>query len=100
LSSPRTSQENAIEADLRAPRKYIVLIHNDHYTTWEFVVETLERVFHKNRSEAEEITYFVHHRGVGECGKYVLEIAQMKVLQVHSMAKANGFPLKCSIREA
>lgn len=87
------------EREVQPPRKYQVLLHNDHYTTWEFVIEILERIFHKSQEEAEKITYFVHHRGVGICGEYSLEVAQMKVLQVHSTAKANGYPLKCSFKE-
>jgi ATP-dependent Clp protease adaptor protein ClpS len=87
------------EASLQPPRKYQVLLHNDHYTTWEFVIKVLERIFHKNQTEAERITYSVHHRGVGVCGEYTREIAQTKVLQVHSTAKANGFPLRCSMKE-
>ncbi|MDR1451724.1 MAG: ATP-dependent Clp protease adaptor ClpS [Helicobacteraceae bacterium] len=88
------------KTEARLPRRYQVLLHNDHYTTWEFVVEVLERIFHKNQTEAEQITYFVHHRGVGVCGEYNLEIAQMKVLQVRMMAKASGYPLRCSFKEA
>jgi ATP-dependent Clp protease adaptor protein ClpS len=91
-------QELERQTHLRPPRKYQVLLHNDHYTTWDFVVKVLERIFHKNQTEAEQITYSVHHRGVGVCGEYSREIAQMKVLQVHSTAKANGYPLRCSMK--
>ncbi|MDR2639461.1 MAG: ATP-dependent Clp protease adaptor ClpS [Helicobacteraceae bacterium] len=87
------------ETDLRAPRRYQVLLHNDHYTTWDFVVKVLELIFHKNQTEAEAITNSVHHKGVGVCGEYNLEIAEMKVMQVHSTAKASGYPLRCSIKE-
>jgi ATP-dependent Clp protease adaptor protein ClpS len=94
------SQALERETDLRPPRRYQVLLHNDHYTTWDFVIQILEQIFHKDQTEAERITSSVHKKGVGVCGEYNLEIAQMKVLQVHSTAKASGYPLRCSIKEA
>jgi ATP-dependent Clp protease adaptor protein ClpS len=85
--------------EIEPPKRYLVLLHNDHYTTWAFVVEVLERIFKKTRAEAEQITAKVHNEGFGVCGEYSLEIAQMKVAQTHALAKANEFPLQCSIQE-
>lgn len=97
-------QQHEVEFETRVtiepPRRYQVIMHNDHYSTWEFVIEVLKRVFHKNEDEAIRITGQVHHDGYGVCGQYAYEIAEMKVSQVHSMAKASGFPLKCTIQEA
>ncbi|GHS88615.1 ATP-dependent Clp protease adapter protein ClpS [Campylobacterota bacterium] len=89
-----------LSTEILPPKRYLVLLHNDHYTTWEFVVHVLESIFHKPRGEAETITRSVHNKGVGICGEYSFEIAQMKVAQTRAMAKANGFPLKSSLQEA
>ena len=93
----QTGQE--LEVQLEKPKRYKVIMHNDHYSTWEFVVEVLTKVFYKTEAQAVEITESVHHNGSGLCGIYTHEIAEMKLSQVHSMAKANGFPLKCTMEE-
>jgi ATP-dependent Clp protease adaptor protein ClpS len=82
------------------PPPYKVLMHNDDYTTMEFVVEMLEGVFHKNSMEAHLIMLNIHRKGVGMCGTYPYEIAETKVTTVHKRARKEGFPLRCSLEEA
>lgn len=81
---------------LQAPRKYKVLMHNDDYTTMEFVVLVLQRFFQKSSSEAQTIMLEVHTRGFGICGIYTYEVAESKVAKVTKYARENGHPLKCS----
>lgn len=81
---------------LQPPRKYKVLMHNDDYTTMEFVIIVLERFFHKNHTEAHAIMLEVHTRGFGICGIYTHEVAESKVAKVIKYARENGHPLKCS----
>lgn len=82
------------------PRLFKVLLHNDNYTTMEFVVEVLETVFHKSPAEATQIMMNVHRKGLGICGIYPYDVAETKVVQVHVLAKQKQFPLKCSMEEA
>ncbi|WP_206611126.1 ATP-dependent Clp protease adapter ClpS [Halobacteriovorax sp. HLS] len=82
---------------VKKPKKYKVLIHNDDYTTMEFVVYVLQKIFHKNMDEAQAIMLKVHKEGVGVCGVYSFEIAESKSSKVLREAKENGHPLKCSI---
>ena len=86
--------------EVREPPRYEVLMHNDHYTTMDFVVSVLERIFYKSPSEATRIMLAIHRRGVGRCGVYTREVAEMKVEQVHRLARKNEFPLRCSVQEA
>jgi ATP-dependent Clp protease adaptor protein ClpS len=79
------------------PPMYKVLMHNDDYTTMEFVVEALETVFRKPPPEATRIMLNIHYQGVGICGVYPYEIAETKMEKVHDMAKTAGFPLRCSL---
>ena len=79
------------------PPMFKVLLHNDDYTTMEFVVGVLKTVFNKTLSQATQIMLQVHHSGIGIAGVYTAEIAETKVETVHSMAQADGFPLKCSM---
>ena len=82
---------------LKEPPRYAVFLHNDDYTTMEFVIEVLRRYFHKKHEEAMQIMLQVHQQGKGIAGIYHLEIAETKVVQVHEYARSKGFPLMCSI---
>ena len=82
---------------VREPRRAMVILLNDDYTPMDFVVEILMRIFHKNMQEAEKIMLAVHMHGRGECGVYALEIAETKVLRVHTLAREAAFPLRCDI---
>lgn len=89
-----------IEEELEEPPMYKVLLHNDDYTTMEFVVEILQRVFNKSPGEATHIMLMVHRNGIGVCGIYTAELAETKVELVHHLARKNGFPLQCTMEEA
>jgi len=84
------------EHELREPRRFKVLIHNDDYTSMEFVVLVLSRFFGRTETEATRIMLEVHHKGSGVAGVYTRDVAESKVEQVEEFARENGFPLKCS----
>ncbi|MBN1498283.1 MAG: ATP-dependent Clp protease adaptor ClpS [Spirochaetes bacterium] len=88
------------EKKLEEPKMFRVILHNDHYTTMDFVVEVLVKVFHMPAAKAVQVMMDVHKKGVGICGVYTLDIAVTKVGEVHQMARAREFPLKCSYEEA
>jgi ATP-dependent Clp protease adaptor protein ClpS len=88
-----------IKDDTDEPPIYKVLLHNDDYTTMEFVVEVLMHVFNKPVAEATRIMLNVHKQGVGLCGYYSYEIAETKVEAVRVLAVENGFPLKCTMEK-
>ncbi len=78
------------------PPMYRVVLHNDNYTTTDFVVEVLMQVFHKPSMEATRIMMDVHKKGKGYVGSYPYDIASTKVMQVTQRARARKFPLKCT----
>lgn len=88
-----------IEEDLREPSMYKVLLHNDDYTTMEFVVEILMFVFNKPVEDATRIMLSVHRKGIGVCGVYTYDVAETKVETVTKLARDRGFPLKCTMEE-
>jgi ATP-dependent Clp protease adaptor protein ClpS len=92
--------ELASEKKLEEPKMYKVILHNDHFTTMEFVIEVLVTVFHMPVAQATKVMLDVHKKGTGLCGVYTYDIAVTKVDQVHIMAKAREYPLKCSYEEA
>jgi len=83
--------------ETREPPLYKVLLHNDDYTTMEFVIAILENVFHKSNADATRIMLNVHHEGVGVAGIFTKEISETKISIVHELAQKNNFPLKCSM---
>ena len=78
------------------PPMYKVLIHNDDYTTQEFVVYVLMAVFNKNPIDAFKIMMAVHQQGIGVAGVYTYEIAEAKCNKVIQMAREREFPLLCT----
>lgn len=88
------------EQELKEPRMFKVLIHNDDYTTMEFVVEVLINIFQKSLEESHRLMLDVHQKGKGIAGLYPYDIAMSKIHQVHALAKVNEYPLKCTCEEA
>ena len=83
----------------KKPPMYKVLLHNDDYTTREFVVWVLQTVFHKNESDAISIMSHVHNNGVGIAGVYTFEVAETKVTQTMDLARKNQHPLQCTLEK-
>lgn len=96
---PKNKEELDVELVLDEPSMYRVLLHNDDYTTMDFVVMILKKVFHKTQEQSEQIMLDVHKKGKGVCGIYTFEIAQTKVEQVKTLAKQNQFPLLATYEE-
>lgn len=88
-----------VEEELQEPTQYRVLIHNDHYTTMEFVIEVIMAVFHKTVIDATKIMLDVHRKGQGDVGIYTYDIALTRVMRVRKMAREQEFPLKCTMEE-
>ena len=91
--------DSEIRDDVREPPMYRVLLHNDDYTTMDFVVEILMLVFNKSPEEAVNIMLNVHRKGMGLCGVYTYEVSETKVETVHAIAREQGFPLKCTMEK-
>ena len=93
------SRNNSLKEKLEEPGVYNILLHNDDYTSMDFVVDILMTIFHKTHEQAESIMLEVHKQERGLCGLYTHEIAETKVMQVSKKAKINGFPLKATMEE-
>ncbi|QUG72613.1 ATP-dependent Clp protease adapter ClpS [Bartonella quintana] len=84
-----------MRSKLQKPKLYRVFLFNDDYTPMDFVVFVLKNFFKKSFEEATHIMLNVHQNGVGECGIYSYEVAEMKVIQVRECAHQNEHPLQC-----
>lgn len=89
--------EQRTERKLSRPRLYKVLLHNDDFTTMEFVVALLMHVFHHSESDAQGIMLHIHQHGMGVAGVFTYEIAETKVAQVRELAEKAEFPLLCTM---
>ena len=96
---PKFEEELELDLELREPQMFKVLLHNDDYTSMEFVVEVLMGIFHKTHVQAEQIMLQIHEKDKAICGVYSFEIAQTKAQQVKQRAKQNEFPLLATIEE-
>ncbi len=81
---------------VKRPRRYTVVLHNDDYTTRNFVVVVLMKFFHKSETEATQIMLHVHHKGYGIVGVFTRDVAETKAAQVMDYAREHGHPLKCT----
>lgn len=88
------------ETKTAKPRLFNVILHNDDYTTMEFVVHVLEAIFLKPEPDAFRIMMQVHLEGRGVCGAYEYEIAETKASAVHELAREKGYPLRATVEEA
>ena len=87
------------ETKLEKPKLFKVLLHNDDFTTMEFVVFVLEYVFNRSGAEAFSVMLQVHNDGIGIAGIYPYEIATMKAEKSMNLAKAREYPLLCTVEE-
>ena len=81
------------------PKLFRVLLHNDDYTTMEFVVYVLQSVFNLDEEKAIQVMLNVHVKGIGVAGVYTYEIAEMKVTRTTELARENEFPLLCTMEK-
>ena len=85
----------AERTEIESPRLYKLFLVNDDYTTMDFVIHILEKVFRKNPAEAAQIMLHVHKNGKGLAGIYTREIAETKSMKVVETARRNNYPLQC-----
>ena len=85
--------------NIREPKHYQVIMHNDDFTSMEFVVEILMDISHKNEPEAERLMLMVHNSGKAAVGAYPYDIAMTKVQTAMARARQEGFPFRLTIEE-
>ena len=90
---PQSSHESATDTAIEEPTFYEVILFNDDWTTMDFVIDVLMRIFEKSSDEAVNIMLKIHKEGSGVCGVYPYDIAELKAKITLDLAKQNGYPL-------
>jgi ATP-dependent Clp protease adaptor protein ClpS len=93
----RIQEESQADERVEHPRLWKVLLHNDDYTTQEFVVWVLESIFHLPHAEAFAIMMHVHQQGVGVAGLFTRDVAETKVKATQQLAEQHEYPLLVTI---
>lgn len=93
----RAQSESQVEERVDHPRLWKVLLHNDDYTTQEFVVWVLESIFHLPHPEAFAVMMHVHQSGVGIAGLFTRDVAETKVKATQQLAEQHEYPLLVTI---
>ncbi len=96
----KESVKERSSSKIKEPRQFNVVMHNDDFTTMEFVVEVLVDIFHKDEVTAQAIMLNVHKKGKAVVGKYPLDIANTKVNSALARAKEQGYPFRMTVEEA
>ena len=86
--------------DIHEPKRYRVIMHNDDFTTMDFVVDVLMDIFRKDRTEAIRLMRLVHECGKASVGSYPYDIAVTKIQAATTRAKEEGFPFRLTVEEA
>lgn len=95
----KIENQTIFSEDLKEPEQFRVVLLNDDFTTKEFVIAVLIAIFHKKHEDANDIMEDVHKKGRGVVGVYTYDIAATRCLQVHEVARQNGFPLRCVMEQ-
>lgn len=96
----QSATKERTKARIKEPKQFNVIMHNDDFTTMEFVVNVLIDIFHKDEVTAEAIMLGVHNNGKAIVGKYPYDIAVTRVNKALNRAKEQGFPFRMTIEEA
>ena len=98
--STLSSLKDRTDSTVKEPEQYNVIMHNDDFTSMEFVVRVLTDIFHKDAVTAEALMMRVHTVGRAVIGKYPYDIAVTRVKKALTQAREQGFPFRMTIEEA
>lgn len=94
MEQQQSSNRSATRLKIKHTQLYDVIIHNDDFTTMDFVVMILMDIFQKSEEDAIQLMLYVHESGEAIAGTYILDIAESKADKATKLARDNGFPLK------
>lgn len=100
LRVPDTSTATKTKTDLKIPSQWRIMMHNDDFTPFDFVIEILQVVFNKSAAEGDRLAAIIHEHGIAQIGLYTKEVALTKVKQVKTLSTEHEYPLRATAEEA
>jgi ATP-dependent Clp protease adaptor protein ClpS len=100
IRQPRLDLLEGDKVKVKRPSMWNIVFHNDDYTSMDFVVFVMTKVFHRSTEDALVLTLTVHTQGKGIAGTYTFEIAEQKRCEVLLMAKIEEHPLRVEVERA
>jgi ATP-dependent Clp protease adaptor protein ClpS len=97
IREPRLDLLEREEVKVKRPSMWNIVFYNDDYTSMDFVVFALTKVFHRSTEDALALTLAVHTQGKGIAGTYTFEVAEQKQCEVMLMAKVEEHPLRVEV---
>jgi ATP-dependent Clp protease adaptor protein ClpS len=85
------------EQDAELEPLYRVLIHNDHVTPMDFVVQILKTIFYLANDRALEIMMTAHITGTAYVQTLAKPEAEKRISKAHAEANWAGYPLQFSM---
>lgn len=85
---------------IKPPSMFNVVLHNDDFTSMEFVIALLTQIFKKSLDEAMAITQHVHENGKGVAGQYTRDIAETRKTEAIQAARRYEHPLNITVEAA
>jgi ATP-dependent Clp protease adaptor protein ClpS len=100
-TSPGVIEDIEVKTKVKVdrPSKWVVILHNDNYTSQDFVVFVLIDIFRKSMDDAVAIMLHIHNHGRGVAGSYSSEIARQKAAETIKLARTYGHPLVATVEE-
>lgn len=84
---------------IKKPSLYKVILFNDDFTPFNFVIQLLVVIFHKSNEEATKLTMEIHKKGSAVVALYPKDIAISKQLIVQKNAFQYQYPLVCKVEK-
>lgn len=100
MADSQSSLKERTRVSIQEPKRYNAILHNDDFTTMEFVVLVLKTVFRQSEEAAQMLMMKVHKEGKAIAGTYSYDIAVSKAMKAKQMAREEGFPLNITVEEA
>lgn len=101
LSVTKTDEDVSVleKEDIREPNRYTIVLHNDDFTTQDFVVHVLVSFLHQGPQQAHFLMLKVHREGKARVGSFIKDIAETKVQQITAYSRQHGMPLLATVDE-
>src|ERR1700741_2241170 len=99
IEKPRIDLLERDEIKTKRPSMWNIVFYNDDYTSMDFVVFVLTKIFHRSTEDALALTLAVHTQGKGIAGTYTFEVAEQKQCEVLLMAKIEEHPLRVEVEQ-